>query len=737
MPTATPPLAGAVPGRLALWVGPEPTVNRVGDTWFDQLEATGFAHRLDDLDRLASLGAERIRFPLLWERTAPDDPARLDWRWSDERLARLRDLGLAPIAGLVHHGSGPRYTDLADPAFPDKLAHYAGEVARRYPWIDAWTPVNEPVTTARFAGLYGLWHPHQRSGAAFARMLVHQVLGTQRAMRAIRDVHPGAILVQTDDLGHTRSTAPLRYQARHDNARRWLGFDLLTGRVDDRHPFHRVLLDQGVPADALDALLAAPCPPDIVGINAYVTSERFLDHRLQRYPPHAHGGNGRHAYADVEAVRACGSPPGGFAARIAEAHARYGLPIALTEVHLGCTREEQLRWLEEARCAAVQARERGVDVRAVTAWSAFGAVDWDTLLTQANGRYEPGLWDVRAGVPRATALVDACRRIAQGLPPDHPVLAGPGWWRRPGRLAYAPYGRVRGRHGAGRPLLVAGATGTLGRAFARVCERRGIAYRLLSRAELDITDGKSVAVALGRWRPWALVNAAGYVRVDDAEDDERQWRENALGPALLAAACARRGVAFVTYSSDLVFDGAKAMPYVESDAANPLNAYGRAKHSAETTVLAAHPGALVIRTAAFFGPWDPHNFVAHALDRLRRGLPWDAAHDQQVSPTYVPHLVDASLDLLIDGEQGLWHVANHGAASWAELACEAARRAHLDASLVRAVSTASLGLAAARPRFTVLRSERGLAMPSLDEALDAFVREATGAAPVAAPDHAG
>ena len=111
-----------------------------------------------------------------------------------------------------------------------------------------------------------------------------------------------------------------------------------------------------------------------------------------------------------------------------------------------------------------------------------------------------------------------------------------------------------------------------------------------------------------------------------------------------------------------------------------------------------------------------------------RGLPlpstpWHAAHDQRVSPTYVPDLVHASLDLLIDGESGVWHVANRGQATWAELACEAARRAGLDASLVRAVPTASLGLAAARPRFAVLGSERDVTMPSLDEALEQYVRE--------------
>ena len=144
---------------LELWVGPEATVSRVGDDYGDQLSRTGFADRIDDLDRIASLGASRIRFPLLWERTE-QGPGAFDWRWADARMERLRALGLAPIVGLLHHGSGPRHTSLLDPDFPSKLAAFARAVAERYPWVDAYTPVNEPLTTARFSGLYGVWYPH-------------------------------------------------------------------------------------------------------------------------------------------------------------------------------------------------------------------------------------------------------------------------------------------------------------------------------------------------------------------------------------------------------------------------------------------------------------------------------------------------------------------------------------------------------------------------------------------------
>src|SRR5918997_1466087 len=165
---STPPSPATRP-PLELWGGVECTVNRVGDIYIDQNELSGHAHRLSDLDLFADIGITALRYPVLWERTAPDGPERADWSWADERLGRLRELGIRPIVGLVHHGSGPRHTSLVDPAFPEGLAEFARAVAERYPWVDAYTPVNEPLTTARFSGLYGHWYPHGHDALTFAR----------------------------------------------------------------------------------------------------------------------------------------------------------------------------------------------------------------------------------------------------------------------------------------------------------------------------------------------------------------------------------------------------------------------------------------------------------------------------------------------------------------------------------------------------------------------------------------
>ncbi len=717
---------------MEVWGGIESTVNRVGGSYFSQLERNGHHRRDADIERCGSLGISALRYPVLWERVAPEGLEHPDWRWTDRRLPALRDADIRVIAGLLHHGSGPAYTSLIDPGFYALFARYARLVAERYPWLDMYTPINEPLTTARFSCLYGLWYPHARDEPSFVRALLNQCRAVVQAMREIRQVNSDARLVQTDDLGRTSSTATLAYQAHFNNELRWVGWDLLCGRVDPAHSLWDWLTQRGG-ADAAELMWFSEnsCPPDIIGVNYYVTSERFLDERTGRYPERYHGGNGVHRYADIEVARSLAEPRCGLAPLLAEAWQRYGLPLAVTEVHIDSTREDQLRWALEIWNAAAQAREAGIDVRAVTAWAVFGTFDWQCLLTDQCGYYEPGAFDVRAPRPRLTAVGKLWRQLANAQPPTHPVLAGPGWWRRADRFLCPPASAVQAgvelvpwAERSAQPIVISGATGTLGQAFGRSCEHRGLAYRLLSRAEMDIADPASVNAALGRFQPWAVINAAGYVHVDGAERDvEGCHRANARGPEVLASACAVMGIKLVTFSSDLVFDGKQRKPYMESDTPAPLNEYGKSKLAAEAAVLRLHCGSLVVRTSSFFGPWDEYNYLAAAIRTMGRGMPFTAADDITVTPTYVPDLVNACLDLLIDGESGIWHLTNGEPTTWAAFARLALGPAALDPALLQPRAHGHMNYAARRPVYSALQSARGTVMPTLQSAVDRYFQE--------------
>jgi dTDP-4-dehydrorhamnose reductase len=276
--------------------------------------------------------------------------------------------------------------------------------------------------------------------------------------------------------------------------------------------------------------------------------------------------------------------------------------------------------------------------------------------------------------------------------------------------------------GGDPPILIAGGTGALGSALAHACETRGLDAVALGRPQLDITSSPAILAALRHWQPWAVVNAAGFARVDDAETHaEACWRLNTVAAQRLAAGAAEVQAHYVAISSDLVFDGLETRPYVESDGANPRNTYGASKRAAEERILGLFPEALIVRTAAFFGSAHRSDFLTRVLREIVAGREVIAADDIVVSPTYVPHLAAALLDLLIDREVGIRHLANRGQVSWADFAALGARLAGLDESLVRRVSKETLGFIAERPAFSALGSERGSIMPTLDAGIREYL----------------
>ncbi|MCW1912954.1 sugar nucleotide-binding protein [Luteolibacter sp. GHJ8] len=691
-PVSPPPLQAP----LELWGGVECTLNRVGDQYHSQLAWSGHLRRIGDLDLFAELRMTSIRYPVLWEMLSPTK-GTINWQWADQRLDRLRALGIRPIIGLVHHGAGPRHASVETPLFAPCLAEYAGAVARRFPWVDAYTPVNEPLTTARFSGLYRLWHPHGGDQRTFLRVLLHECKGTILAMRAIRAINPGATLIQPDDLGRIFGTAEMAAEIEFQNHRRWLGWDLLCGRVDARHPLWRYLLANGATERELDWFSSNRCPPDVIGINHYPTSDRYLDHKVGNYPGLTLTRDTPTLHADLEAVRVRTSPPGGFYARLTEAWERYKIPLAITECHLGCTREEQVRWFAESWDAAERARADSVQIGAVTAWALLGSHNWNSLVTRDTGYYEPGAFDVRGSVPRPTAVAAVLRSLGSSQELPHPLLAQPGWWHRPDRF------RVEGVadtdiHGLNRripqeraaPLLIIGGSSSLGSSFILACKNRGLDFK---------APGKMNPHALHKFihdgKPWAVVNAG------DAGDP--------LFSLSLAEACRDAGSTFLCFSSAEVFDGKGKKLYLESDPTIPNNAYGRSMAAMEDGVLKIIPKALIIRSGPCFREGESRSIMAKTLGSLRVGRKVVCRAGDIVSPTYVPDLVEAALDVLIDGAAGIWHLANSGQRTWLQATREVAQLCGFSPPLE--------GLDDYSARFSALGTEKGQILPSFEDAI--------------------
>ena len=215
----------------------------------------------------------------------------------------------------------------------------------------------------------------------------------------------------------------------------------------------------------------------------------------------------------------------GHAAVLAETWHRYSDRSRLPRRISGARERSRCGgWARPGRGAHAAAAQ-GVDVRAVTAWALLGSWDWDSLLTRANtGHYEAGAFDVRTDTRRPTALATVVE-LAAGRASRHPVLDGPRMVARD---------RTPCRPQPTGPMLITGAAGTLGRAFVQACEARGLRSSRSRGPTSTSATPRRCGRAVARWRPWAIVNAAGYVRVDDAEreppraaartrSDRRSW----------------------------------------------------------------------------------------------------------------------------------------------------------------------------------------------------------------------
>ncbi len=271
-----------------------------------------------------------------------------------------------------------------------------------------------------------------------------------------------------------------------------------------------------------------------------------------------------------------------------------------------------------------------------------------------------------------------------------------------------------------RPILVIGASGKLGSAIVSICNDRSINCVGYSHTELDITDGAQINKAIDETNPWAIINAAGYVDVDDAETDfQTCFDANTLGSVNLATVCEAMGIQLLTFSTALVFDGHKNFPYTENDEPNPINTYGRSKVVAEEKVLQINPSALVIRSGGFFGPWEHNTFANQVIDCVRHDRPIMISSEAVISPTYLPDLIDTTLDLLTNKESGIWHISNDGEVTPQEFALTII--AQFQPDYTPDFIKVDKHDKAPRPTYSVIKSNRGIILPSLTNAIERFV----------------
>jgi dTDP-4-dehydrorhamnose reductase len=292
---------------------------------------------------------------------------------------------------------------------------------------------------------------------------------------------------------------------------------------------------------------------------------------------------------------------------------------------------------------------------------------------------------------------------------------------------------------SGCRVLVIGREGQLARELARANWPGGWSVTCAGRPDIDLRAPDKAAAAVAAAAPDLVVNAGAYTNVDLAESEPHvALLVNASGPAAVAEACAKIGAPFLTVSTDYVFDGTKPGPYSETDAVNPIGAYGRSKAEGEARIRSALPEHVILRSSWLFSAFGT-NFVRTMMRLGGERSMVRVVADQRGCPTGAGDLARAIIAVCEathsgKGQFGVFHVANAGATTWYEVA-----RAIFDGLAKRGervpevvpITTAEYPTKAVRPANSVLdcnRLERvfGITMRPWQDALEECLSELVG-----------
>jgi beta-glucosidase/6-phospho-beta-glucosidase/beta-galactosidase len=361
-----------------------------------------------DFDLVQELGVNFLRYgPPLF--SAWRGAGRYDWAFADETFGDLLRRDVTPIVDLCHFGVPDWVGDFQNPDFPRLFADYARAFATRFPWVQFFTPVNEMYICALFSARYGWWNEQLTSERGFVTALKHIVRANVLAMRAILDVRPDAIFVQSESSEYFHAWNPAAIgTAETMNEIRFLSLDLNYGRRVNSD-MYVYLMDNGMTPDEYAFFLGQPLKHHcIMGNDYYVTNEHMV-------------------YADGS-VEASGEIFG-YHVISTEYHRRYRLPVMHTETNLdqGPDGKEAVRWLRKEWANVLRVRNDGLPIVGFTWYSLTDQVDWDSALRETRGTVNPrGLYDLDRKIrPVGAAYRDLIAEWRDVLPTQSVVLAVP------------------------------------------------------------------------------------------------------------------------------------------------------------------------------------------------------------------------------------------------------------------------------------------------------------------------
>lgn len=323
-----------------------------------------------DLEHAAGLGARTLRYGASWP-VSHTGPGRFDWHRLDPVVEAAAGLGLQLMIDLVHYGTPPWLArSFADPEYPAAIEEFTRALLTRYRGsVAGITPLNEPLTTASFCGLRGVWPPHRLGWEGWVETAVPMALGIVRTIDATRRLAPETSVVHVEaGTLVTPAESAATGHAHLLEAVGWLPTDLALGRVTPDHPMHEWLIGHGAHAGQLRWLHDHAQPPDVLGVNYYPD----LTPRQVRV-----GSDGA-----VQVAHNRWSE--GLSTTVRRFAERYGLPLAITETSIEGPDDLRTRWLIDSFRTCLDLRADGIDLRGYTWWPLFDFVDWSWAAGGAN-----------------------------------------------------------------------------------------------------------------------------------------------------------------------------------------------------------------------------------------------------------------------------------------------------------------------------------------------------------------
>jgi beta-glucosidase len=386
----------------------EPLINN-GRKRVDEMEKCGhYIYWQKDFDLVKELGIHFLRYGSPIHKTYIAH-GKYDWSFADQTFQYLKKQEIIPITDLCHFGVPDWIGDFQNPDFPELFADYARDFAKRFAWVQLYTPINEMYITALFSAYYGWWNEQLTTDYSFVTALKNIVKANVLAMKAILEIKPDAIFIQSESSEYYHAETPKAIKpAELMNARRFLSLDLNYGkRVESE--MYEYLMDHGMTREEYHFFMGKHLKRHcIMGNDYYITNE----HRVS---------------ADGS-TRASGEVFG-YHVITSQYYDRYKLPVMHTETNLmqGPRGDEAVNWLWKEWANVVRVRNDGVPIVGFTWYSLTDQVDWDTALRENNNEVNAlGLFDLERNIrPVGEAYKQLIKNWREVLPTQSVCLNVP------------------------------------------------------------------------------------------------------------------------------------------------------------------------------------------------------------------------------------------------------------------------------------------------------------------------